>query len=255
MRTEASLTAIISRAGDVCARCAMRPFNICAALHARELWELERLAQSHAWVAKARLFAQDDAADFVYNITAGVVRLYILLSDGRRQVIGFALPGDFLGLALSDRYGFCADVVDSVTACRYSRRAFSEFVDDKPHLLRRMHEFSTHELSLAHEQMIILGRRNARERIASFLIGLRNRRARIGGRASAHIPIPMTRQDIADFLGLTIETVSRILSRLAREKHIVLVPDGVRLLNVPHLEALASAGASAYWHPPRQAQA
>jgi CRP/FNR family transcriptional regulator len=250
MHTEAKLTRITLPSLHSCARCALRPLNVCAAIKTAELWELERLAQSQTWQPKAKLFSQDDVANFVYNITAGVVRLSILLPDGRRQIIGFALPGDFLGLALSDHHGFCADVVETVTACRYARRAFSDFLDEKPRLLRRLHEFATHELSLAHEQMIILGRRNARERLASFLIGLRDRRARILGRTSAHIAIPMSRQDIADFLGLTIETVSRMMNRLARERLIVIVPDGVRLLNVTHLEALTSAGASASaeWH-------
>jgi CRP/FNR family transcriptional regulator len=97
---------------------------------------------------------------------------------------------------------------------------------------------ASHELSLAQDQMVILGRRTAEERVAAFLIGLRNRWMRINGN-QVHVLLPMTRQDIGDFLGLTVETVSRIMTRLAREKAIVIVPDGVRLLDVARLERLA----------------
>jgi CRP/FNR family transcriptional regulator len=88
--------------------------------------------------------------------------------------------------------------------------------------------------------MVILGRRTAEEKIAAFLIGMRNRWAKVNG-ASVHVPLPMTRQDIGDFLGLTVETVSRMLTRLARDKAIVIVPDGVRLLDVDRMERLAAS--------------
>jgi CRP/FNR family transcriptional regulator len=97
---------------------------------------------------------------------------------------------------------------------------------------------ASRELTLAQDQMVVLGRRTAEEKIASFLIGMRDRYARIRG-ASVHVPLPMTRLDIGDFLGLTVETVSRMMTRLAREKAIVIVPDGVRLLDVARLELLA----------------
>jgi CRP/FNR family transcriptional regulator, anaerobic regulatory protein len=228
-----------SHPGEVCAHCGVRPLAVCAALEINELQQLEGLAQAGCVASKAALFAQDEPAEFVYNLTSGVVRLYKLLPDGRRQIIGFALPGDFLGLALADHYGFSADTIEAVTVCRFSRQAFSGLVDTKPHLLKRLHEFATHELSLAHDQMVILGRRNAGERIACFLVGLRDRWCRIQGRSSVHIPLPMSRQDIADFLGLTIETVSRTLNRMARDKTLVIVPDGVRLLDVARVEMLA----------------
>jgi CRP/FNR family transcriptional regulator, anaerobic regulatory protein len=226
--------------GQICADCGLRPLTICGALGSDELWQLEGLAHASCWDGKANLFSQDQPAEFVYNLTAGIVCLYTLSPDGRRQVIGFALPGDFLGLALADHYGYSADAVDPITACRYSRKAFSDFVDAKPHLLRRLHEYAAHELSLAHDQMAVLGRRTALERIASFLIGLRDRWSRINGRPSVHIALPMTRLDIADFLGLTIETVSRTINRLDRDKSIVIVPGGVRLLDVARIETLAA---------------
>ena len=227
------------QAYESCLDCKVRLISVCAALANDELREIEVLAQHDTLEAKQTLFLQNDPADAVYNVTDGVVRLYKLLPDGRRQIVGFALPGDFLGLAMTERYGFCADAVDSTSVCRFARDAFSRFVDQKPHVLRRLHAFATHELSLAHDQMLLLGRRTAEEKVAAFLIGLRQRWARLSG-LSDTIPLPMSRQDIADFLGLTIETVSRTLSRLAREKAIVIVPDGVRLLNPGRMEELAS---------------
>jgi CRP/FNR family transcriptional regulator len=179
-------------------------------------------------------------AGSVFNVTEGIVRLYKSLPDGRRQIVGVALPGDFLGLALQDRYGVTAEAVTNVAVCRFTRSAFLVFVDGEPHLLRRLHEFAGHELSLAQEQMLLLGRRAAEEKVAAFLLNLQSRYGRIGA-MSVTVPLPMSRQDIADYLGLTIETVSRTMTRLARDKALVIVPDGVRLLDKPRLEQMAGA--------------
>ncbi|WP_163481286.1 Crp/Fnr family transcriptional regulator, partial [Escherichia coli] len=83
---------------------------------------------------------QDQEARAVFSVTMGVVRIYKMLSDGRRQVIGFAMPGDFLGLALHNRYGFSADAIGDVTLCRFDRADFDRLISDKPHFLRRLHE-------------------------------------------------------------------------------------------------------------------
>ncbi len=227
-----------SKATVDCARCRVRALSLCDALEPDELVELDRMATSITVGAKETLFEQDERSDWVYNITAGSVRLYKLLPDGRRQVVGFALPGDFLGISMSEKNAFSADALTPTNACRFSRSDYSAFLDEKPHLLRRLHSMASHELSLAQDQMVILGRRTAEERVAAFLIGLRNRWTRLNGN-HVHVPLPMTRQDIGDFLGLTVETVSRLMTRLAREKAIVIVPDGVRLLDVARLERLA----------------
>jgi len=139
---------------------------------------------------------------------------------------------------LLDRYGVSAEAVTETRACRFPRKTFAEYVDEKPHLLRRLHEFAGHELSLAQDQMVLLGRRSAEERIAAFLVGLRERLARIG-QSSVTLSLPMSRQDIADFLGLTIETVSRTFTKLAKDKVLLVVPDGVRIMNPERLEAIA----------------
>ena len=188
--------------------------SICAALEAADLQEFERLGREVRFAAREPLFL-DEAAEAVYNVTEGVVRLCKLLPDGRRQVIGFALSGDFPGAALGDRHTFSADAVGPVTVCKTSRNSFWHFVGDRPGILLRMNEFAARERNQAQEQMLLLGRRSAEEKVASFLVGWRDRLVRAGGSA-ATIPLPMGRQDIADSLGLTIETVSRTLTRLKR---------------------------------------
>src|ERR1700674_5666413 len=163
-----------------CANCKVRLFSVCGALDSHELCELEALAQQTSFEQKITLFTQDEPAGAVYNVTEGVVRLYKSLPDGRRQIVGFALPGDFLGLALMDRYGVAAEAVTNVKVCRFARSAFLNYVDGKPHLLRRLHEFAGHELSLAQDQMLLLGRRTAEEKVAAFLLNLQARYGRIG---------------------------------------------------------------------------
>lgn len=227
------------RGANDCDDCKVRLFSVCGALEASELDELDHISQAKTFTPKAMLFDQGAIAGSVFNVTAGIVRLYKSLPDGRRQIVGFALPGDFLGLALMDRYGVAAEAVTDVRVCRFARAAFLGYIDGKPHLLRRLHEFAGHELSLAQDQMLLLGRRSAEEKVAAFLLNLQKRYGRLGA-VSVTIPLPMTRQDIADYLGLTIETVSRTLTRFAREKIIIMVPDGVRLTGSERLDQLAA---------------
>ena len=184
------------------------------------------------------IFDQDEPAANVLNITSGAVRLSKLLADGHRQVLGFALPGDFLGLSMSERNAFSADTLVATTACRFSRERFSILLDNKPHLLRRLHTMVSHELSLAQDQMVILGRRSAEQRMAAFLVTMSERWNRISG-AKAYVPLPMTRRDIGDFLGITVETASRQITQFARQKVLVVAPDGVRLLDASRLERIA----------------
>ncbi len=221
-----------------CADCDVRGQSICQALDPDEFEALEKIGRTVSFPSKATVFEQGRDAVHVGNLTSGALRLSKLLPDGRRQVVGFAMPGDFLGLALAKTHMFTADALTPAKICQFSRVGFSELIDEKPRLMRALLEAASHELTLAQDQMVVLGRRTAEEKIAAFLIGMRNRYARIHG-ASVHVPLPMTRLDIGDYLGLTVETVSRMMTRMAREKTIVIVPDGVRLLDVARLERLA----------------
>jgi CRP/FNR family transcriptional regulator len=228
------------RSGDGCRDCKVRLVSVCSALSSGELYDLEALSQHLHLSARQALFRQGDGADAVYNVTEGMVRLSRLLPDGRRHVMGFAMVGDFLGLALPETFTVTAEALGPTILCRFEKRAFAGLVADKPHLLRKLHELAGYELGLAHDHMTLLSRRTAEEKVASFLLGLRERFARIG-QTSVTLALPMGRQDIADHLGLTIETVSRLLTRLDRERALLIVPGGVRLLDPGRLENLAAA--------------
>ncbi|MGF3023297.1 Crp/Fnr family transcriptional regulator [Methylobacterium aquaticum] len=228
------------RSATPCAECAARPVSVCSVLAVPELRELEALSQ-HLTLDKGQaLFRQDEPGDAVYNVIEGSLRLTRLLPDGRRHIMGFALPGDFLGLALAERHAVSAEALGPVLTCRFGREDFAALLEAKPHLLRSLHARTGAELMLAQDQMLLLGRRTAEEKVVAFLLGLRNRYARTG-RSSVTVELPMGRQDMADHLGLTIETVSRMLTRLDRAHLILIVPGGVRLLDVERLERLAAS--------------
>src|ERR1700686_2486258 len=223
-----------------CCDCTARRFSICAALDKTELRELERLSHHVHFAPRETVFGQEELATSFYNLLEGVMRLYKLLPDGRRQILGFALPGDFLGMTASPRHSFSADAIGPVTICRFSRAAFARFIEDKSHLLRRINELAVRELSQAQDHMVLLGRRSAEEKVATFLIGWRDRLARLGP-ATAMVLLPMSRQDIADYLGLTIETVSRTFTKLERDGAIEILPGSISLLDLARAEALAAA--------------
>jgi len=199
--------------GRPCDECSIKRLSVCAALDRAELRELAHLGRQVHFGAGETVFAQEQMTTSFYNLVDGVMRLYKLLPDGRRQIIGFALPGDFLGLAASSHHNFSADAIGSVELCQFSRSGFARFSEDKPDLLRRINELAVRELSQAQDHIVLLGRRSAEEKVATFLVRWRNRIAEAAG-ASQMVPLPMSRQDIADYLGLTIETVSRTLTSL-----------------------------------------
>jgi CRP/FNR family transcriptional regulator len=223
-----------------CSACAVRSLSICGALDQADLAEFERIARHVHLTRNEALFNAGQPATSVHNVTAGVARLYKLLPDGRRQVIGFAVPGDFLGTMPSERYGYSADAIEAISVCRFPADAFAHFIEHRPHFLLRINEFAARELMLAQEQMLLLGRRTAEEKVAAFLVGWRARLAHIGDERQT-ISLPMSRQDIADYLGLTIETVSRTLTRFAREKMLAIVTGGVHLIDPARAEAMAAA--------------
>jgi CRP/FNR family transcriptional regulator len=205
-----------------------------------ELQEFEHLSRHVHFVSGVTVFAEEEIAISFYNVLEGVLRLYKLLPDGRRQIVGFALPGDFLGMAASARHGYSADAIGPVTVCRFFKSSFARFIENGPHLLRRVNELTVRELSQAQQHMVLLGRRSAEVRVVCFLIGWRDRLAQRRA-PSRTVPLPMSRQDIADFLGLTIETVSRTFTKLERDGLIEIVPGSINLVDAARVEALAAA--------------
>jgi CRP/FNR family transcriptional regulator, anaerobic regulatory protein len=223
-----------------CSDCTVRRLSVCALLDKDEIQELEHLGRHVHFVAGETVFAQEDTATSFYSVLDGVLRLYKLLPDGRRQIVGFALPGDFLGMSAGSRHGFSADAIGPATVCQFVRASFARFSEDKPNLLRRLNELTARELNRARDHMVLLGRRSAEEKVATFLVGWRDRLAQLR-ETSTTVPLPMSRQDIADYLGLTIETVSRTFTKLERAGVIAIVPGGACLLDSARAEALAAA--------------
>ena len=122
------------------------------------------------------LFEEGDPADDVFTITAGMIKLYKLMSDGRRQIVGFLVPGDFLGLAFGRTYVYSAEAVVATTTCRFRPQQFLALLDACPTLEKEILTRTATELAAAQEQMLLLGRKTARERVASFVLALARRR-------------------------------------------------------------------------------
>jgi CRP/FNR family transcriptional regulator, anaerobic regulatory protein len=131
-------------------------------------------------------------------------------------------------MPLADRHNFSADAIGEVALCRFSRADLTEFIQSSPNIMRLMIEFAMRELDMAQDQLLLLGNGSAEEKVAIFLVSWRNRLARLTA-LSGTVPLPMRRQDIADFLGLKLETVSRTLAKLEQKNAIRLVPKGVFL--------------------------
>jgi CRP/FNR family transcriptional regulator len=234
---------------EPCAQCGARSYSVCGAIADNDLGPLAALAVVTE-VDGGRTFVEEgDSAESFFNITSGIAKLYKLLPDGRRQITGFAGPGHFLGLAVSSVYTFSAEAIGPVRFCRFSRPKLRKLLIEFPKLERRLLEVTANELMAAQEQMLLLGRKTARERLASFLMMqaelMQTGLTQMGHGAScagrgARITLAMTRGDIADYLGLTIETVSRTLSRL-RAEGMISIPttNDVVILNCRALENLA----------------
>lgn len=222
-----------------CFGCAIRLISICGVLASDELREFRQSGTTVRHKAGATIFFEGDPADSVYTLTSGTLRLSKLLPDGRRQIAGFIFPGDFLGLTMEDEHAFTAEAIADAELCRFPRRRFDGFLDEHPHLERRLYTLAAHELAAARQQVVLLGRKTAAERVISFLLMLGSRCRKDGGVAD-EVHLPMSRSDIADYLGLRIETVSRELSALKAARLIQLTDTHtVRLLDPERLEELA----------------
>lgn len=220
-----------------CVTCDVRRVAVCVAVGPEHLARLAAIASEQALAAGQSLFEEGEPAEAVYVVTAGMLKLYKLLSDGRRQILGFVVPGDFLGCAFGRLHVCSAEAVTAVELCRLRRMQFLSLLDDCPTLEKEIMQRTCTELAAAQEQMLVLGRKTATERVASFILRMADRR-RPANDAPLHLP--MSRMDIADYLGLTMETVSRTFSSLRRTGAIDLLD--THLLAVPHrrrLEELA----------------
>jgi CRP/FNR family transcriptional regulator len=224
---------------DPCSTCEARHLSVCNAIADADLGRLAAIAVVTQAPAGRTFIDEGGPAASFFNITAGRAKLFKLLPDGRRQITGFAGAGDFLGLAVSDTYAFSAEAIEPVRYCRFPRARLRTLLDDFPLMEKRLLEVASNELFAAQEQMLLLGRKTARERLASFLL-LESRQGLPCGHSQCRFTLPMTRGDIADYLGLTIETVSRTLTRLRGARMIEFVSQNeLLILDQRALENLA----------------
>ncbi len=208
-----------------CSACAVRHLTICGGLTPNEMQHLAAIISSLELYPGQSLFQEGDPATNAYSVTAGTVKIYKLLPDGRCQVTGFLFPGDFLGLATNETYAYGAEAVNHAVLCSYPRRKFEALLERFPDMERRLLSMANHELAVAQEQMLLLGRKTAKERVASFLLTLSHNATRRGQRGDP-VFVPMSRSDIGDYLGLTTETVSRTFTQLRKGKLIRLESGG-----------------------------
>jgi CRP/FNR family transcriptional regulator len=175
------------------------------------------LTQPGDTIAAGRaVFWEGDPANHVFQLTAGVLRLYRILPDGRRVISGFAFPGDVLGLAFEDRYLSTAEAITDVTIRRLSRLRLKAAASRSPQLQADILARVRSEACTNQDQVLLLLHGSADARIATFLLMVA-RRSTGGARRGTNFQLLMTRTDIADYLGLTIETVCRGITKLKSE--------------------------------------
>jgi CRP-like cAMP-binding protein len=200
----------------------------------------QNLSGGNAHECKVRtheaLFCEGDDAEFLYEVVEGVMCNYRILMDGRRQIISFAYPGDLIGLGQTDCYRYSCEAVCSAKVRSISKGALMRDAQGQADLGHRLFEIATNELASMQEHQLLLGRKSALEKLASFLLVL----ARRSGDEGASFKLPMTRTDIADYLGLTIETVSRNMTKL-KLSGVIDLPQTttVRVCDMLKLEELA----------------
>jgi CRP/FNR family transcriptional regulator len=177
--------------------------------------------------------------DFVASVVSGIATLTQTLEDGRRQMVGLLLPSDFVGRPGRATAAYDVTATTDLVMCCFRKRPFEELMLNTPHVAQRLLEMTLDELDAAREWMLLLGRKTAREKIASLLAIIARRDATLRLRAPKGqlvFDLPLTREEMADYLGLTLETVSRQISALKRDGVIIL--DGKRHVTIPDLERL-----------------
>jgi CRP/FNR family transcriptional regulator, nitrogen fixation regulation protein len=195
---------------------------------------MQLMGATMSYPRNSEIFGENEPADYLYKVISGSVRTYKILSDGRRQVGGFYLPGDVFGLQLGDEHAFSAEAITDAKVLVIKRSAITALAGRDPAIARELYALTGSELKRVQERILLLVK-SAQERVASFLIEMAER----GGEAGNVIELPMSRQDIADYLGLTIETVSRTLTSLESAAAIE-VPSSRRIVlrNRPALNRL-----------------
>ena len=177
----------------------------------------ELIGSPFAYAREEEIYGDGEDTEYVYKIVSGAVRTCKILGDGRRQIHGFHLPGDLFGFEPGSAHRLTAEAVADTTVLMFKRRQLERLAKQNVEVACQLWTMTAKNLQHAEEHMILLGRRTALERVAAFILEMD---ARLGG--SGAIELPMSRRDIADYLGLTLETVSRSMSQLQTDRSLSL---------------------------------
>ncbi|RAP41902.1 transcriptional regulator [Rhodovulum viride] len=222
-----------------CSDCPIRHRAVCARCETDELEALEAIKYYRTFDAGQTVIWSGDRMDFVGSVMEGIATLSQTMEDGRTQMVGLLLPSDFVGRPGRESAAYDVTATTQLTMCCFRRKPFEELMIRTPHIGQRLLEMTLDELDAAREWMLLLGRKTAREKIASLLaiIARRDATLKLGPtRGRIVFDLPLTREAMADYLGLTLETVSRQISALKRDGVIVL--EGKRHVTVPDFDRL-----------------
>ncbi len=222
-----------------CGECPIRHRAVCAYCEAPELVKLDAIKAYRTYKAGETITWAGERSDMIGSVVSGVASLSRTLADGRRQMVGLLLPSDFVGRPGRDSSPYDVVAANEVMMCQFRKKEFENLVKSTPALERRLLDMTLDELDSAREWMLLLGRKTAREKIASLLAIIARRTAVLERKDvvdGLQFALPLTREAMADYLGLTIETVSRQISALKKEGVIHLIDS--RNVRVPDFAVL-----------------
>jgi CRP/FNR family transcriptional regulator len=200
-----------------CNECPIRHRSVCARCDADEFALLDSIKFYKSYKAGDPVLWRGEPLEFVASVVSGVATLTKTLEDGRTQMVGLLLPSDFIGRPGRSQIDFDVTATVDLTLCCFDRKRFEALIRDVPHIAQRLMELALDELDAARDWMLLLGRKTAREKIATF-IEMLARRSHPGEHDPAKLlMLEMTRDQIANYLGLTLETVSRQFNALKKE--------------------------------------
>lgn len=227
-----------------CGDCPIRHRAVCSRADQSELVQLDQIKYYRSFEAGQTIVWSGDQMDFVASVVSGIATLTQTMEDGRRQMVGLLLPSDFVGRPGRPSAAYDVTATTDLVMCCFRKSRFEDLMQRMPHISNRLLEMTLDELDAAREWMLLLGRKTAREKIASLLAIIARRDAALrlrGMDGTLSFDLPLTREAMADYLGLTLETVSRQISALKRDGIIVL--EGTRHVTVPSFHKLLEEAA------------
>lgn len=222
-----------------CSDCPIRHRAVCSRCETDELERLNSIKFYRSYKAGQTIGVRGDEIEMVSSVVSGTATLTRVMEDGRTQIVGLLLPSDFIGRPGRRILQYDVVAVSDVTLCCFRRAPFEALVAEMPHIAERMLEMALDELDAAREWMLLLGRKTAREKVASFLLLVHRRNIisdGMGRDEDVRLELPLTREIMATYLGLTIETVSRQLTALRKDG--IIESEGKKVIVVKELAAL-----------------